>query len=74
MYVCICMAVTERQIRDAARHGARTLKDLRRQFGVASQCGQCATAARQCLAEARRSMAHESTSQTDQRLSFIEPT
>lgn len=71
MYVCVCRAVTERQIRDAAHAGARTLKDLRRILGVASECGQCAAAARQCLAEARR---ESSPPQADQRLCFIEPT
>ncbi len=52
MYVCVCMAVTERQIREAASQGARTLKDLRHSLGVASDCGQCASSARQCLREA----------------------
>ena len=52
MYVCVCMAVTERQIREAASQGARTLKDLRHCLGVASDCGQCASSARQCLREA----------------------
>lgn len=71
MYVCVCRAVTERQIRDAAHAGARTLKDLQRILGVANECGQCAAAARQCLAEARR---ERSQPQADQRLCFIEPT
>lgn len=53
MYVCVCQAVTERQIHEAARDGARTLKDLRRDLGVASECGRCASCAHQCLKEAR---------------------
>ncbi|MBS1229597.1 MAG: BFD-like (2Fe-2S)-binding region [Proteobacteria bacterium] len=52
MYVCVCMAVTERQIHEAARAGATTLKDLRRELGVSSECGQCAAQARKCLAAA----------------------
>lgn len=52
MYVCVCQAVTERQIHEAARDGARTLKDLRRDLGVARECGRCASCARQCLQEA----------------------
>lgn len=52
MYVCVCMAVTERQIRQAVEAGARTLKDLRRDLGVSSECGQCAAYARQCLNQA----------------------
>ena len=49
MYVCVCQAVTERQIHDAAREGARTLKDLRRELGVTTDCGRCASCARDCL-------------------------
>ena len=74
MYVCVCRAVTERQIHDAVRAGARTLKDLRRELGVASECGQCATAARQCLEQARERLLPESTPAADHRLCFIEPT
>ncbi|HEY8086054.1 MAG TPA: (2Fe-2S)-binding protein [Methylophilaceae bacterium] len=54
MYVCVCMAVTERQIHQAARDGAKTLKDLRDDLGVSSQCGQCAGCAKQCLKEAQQ--------------------
>ena len=52
MYVCVCQAVTDRQIRQAAADGARTLDDLRRELGVARECGQCASYARDCLREA----------------------
>ena len=52
MYVCVCKAVTERQIRDAVRDGATALKDVRRKLGVSSECGQCAIDARACLAAA----------------------
>lgn len=54
MYVCVCKAVTDRQIREAAMGGARTLKDLRRDLGVTSDCGRCATCARDCLKEAHQ--------------------
>ena len=54
MYVCICNGVTERDIRDAASRGARTVKDLRRELGVASDCGKCASCAHEVLCEARR--------------------
>lgn len=52
MYVCVCQAVTERQIRQAAEAGACTLQDLRRDLGVSRDCGRCASCARQCLREA----------------------
>ena len=54
MYVCLCKGVTDGQIRDAVARGARTVKDLRRELGVASDCGKCAACAREVLCEARR--------------------
>lgn len=51
MYVCVCHAVTDRQIREAAQGGARTLRDLRRELGVTRDCGHCASCANQCLRE-----------------------
>lgn len=53
MYVCVCHAVTDRQIRQAAADGARTLKDLRRELGVTRDCGRCASCAHECLKEAQ---------------------
>jgi bacterioferritin-associated ferredoxin len=52
MYVCVCYAVTDGQIREAALGGARTLQDLRRELGVTRDCGRCASCARECLREA----------------------
>jgi bacterioferritin-associated ferredoxin len=50
MYVCICNAVTDRQIEQAVYEGALTLEDLQRTLAVGSQCGQCKSCARDCLA------------------------
>lgn len=52
MYVCVCKAVTEREVYRAIDRGARSLRELRSELGVASQCGRCAHCARQCLREA----------------------
>jgi bacterioferritin-associated ferredoxin len=41
MYVCICNAVTDRQIREAAASGARTFSDVRRRTGCSDCCGSC---------------------------------
>lgn len=49
MYVCICRSVTEGKINQAVSNGARTLRDLNQQLGVASQCGKCGQCARQAL-------------------------
>ena len=42
MYVCVCNAVTEREIRQAVALGVTTLKELREGLGVAGDCGRCA--------------------------------
>ncbi len=52
MYVCVCNAVTDSQIREAAQGGARTLRDLRRELGVTQDCGRCASCAHECLRQA----------------------
>jgi len=50
MYVCVCNAVTDREIRQCAELGARTVDDLRDSLGVASCCGKCERVAREVLA------------------------
>lgn len=55
MYVCICSAVTDSEIREAVRGGACTLRDLKRELGVAGSCGRCAPCARELLQEERSS-------------------
>ncbi|MBI3140592.1 MAG: bacterioferritin-associated ferredoxin [Rhodocyclales bacterium] len=52
MYVCVCSAVTENQIRAAAATGAGSLRELRQSLGVAAQCGRCARSAHSVLKEA----------------------
>ncbi|WP_333857339.1 (2Fe-2S)-binding protein [Denitromonas sp.] len=51
MYVCICNAVTEKDIHHAAANGARRVRDLR-VLGVTADCGKCACAAKCCLDQA----------------------
>lgn len=41
MYICICQAVTDKQIRRAQAQGAATLEELREALGVTSGCGSC---------------------------------
>lgn len=55
MYVCLCNAVTEREVRQAVAMGADSLSDLREGLGVASCCGKCAGCARKIIHEERRS-------------------
>jgi len=51
MYVCICNAITDKQIRKAAESGARNLWDLQSELGVATQCGSCKEMASDILRE-----------------------
>jgi bacterioferritin-associated ferredoxin len=51
MYVCLCKAVTEKQIRRAKAAGIDNLHDLRETLGVASGCGSCADDAESILRE-----------------------
>jgi len=57
MYVCICNAVTERAIREAAASGVRTLSELSRRTGCSDCCGSCADLANEILADAHRTRA-----------------
>lgn len=49
MYVCICNNVTERDIEEAVRSGARTLDCLSERLAVSTCCGQCRCVADECL-------------------------
>ncbi len=51
MYVCICNAITDKQIRRAAQAGASDLWDLQRELGLASGCGSCKEQAMDILRE-----------------------
>jgi bacterioferritin-associated ferredoxin len=57
MYVCICKAVTDKQIRRAAASGVDNLYELREKLGVSSGCGSCADHAAAILDEANASHA-----------------
>lgn len=42
MYVCVCKAVTDGQIKNLVAAGARSWREVREQTGCGSQCGKCA--------------------------------
>lgn len=52
MYVCVCNAITERDIRGAVTLGAASVDDLKATLGVATCCGRCEESARQLLCNA----------------------
>ena len=47
MYVCLCKAVTDNQIREAVANGATRFGQVRKQLNLASQCGKCGILARE---------------------------
>ena len=49
MYICICNAVTERQVEECARLGASTVEELTVELGVGAGCGRCRQCAEECL-------------------------
>ena len=52
MYVCVCHAVTDHAIRDAAIDGVRTLEDLMLRTGLGGTCGSCIELAQEILSAA----------------------
>ena len=49
MYLCICKAVSDQQIRQAVEQGVRTLGDVSARFGVGIECGKCIDGIREFL-------------------------
>ena len=41
LYVCICNGVTDRQIREAAASGVRSVAELTMRTGCGATCGSC---------------------------------
>ena len=52
MYVCICNAVTDTDIREAVDEGVRNMRQLRQATGCANTCGSCAETAAETLQQA----------------------
>ncbi len=62
MYVCICNAITERQIKETIASGsANSLTDLQSQLGVATCCGCCADIASSYLGATQENSAQNIT-------------
>ena len=51
MYVCLCNGVTEREIRQVAEAGCRTVSELTMRTGCGASCGSCVEMAAQVLDE-----------------------
>ena len=53
MYICICNAITERDVRECARRGCGSLDELSVKLGVGAGCGRCRPMAKEILDETR---------------------
>lgn len=51
MYVCLCVGVTDGQIRDAIYEGCCSYREVREVTQVGTQCGKCACLAKQVVRE-----------------------
>ena len=51
MYVCVCAAVTDKDIRKAVDRGALSLFDVQNELPVGSCCGRCEDTARSVVDE-----------------------
>ena len=49
MYVCLCVGVTDGQIRDAIYEGCCSYKEVRAATSVGTQCGKCACLAKEVV-------------------------
>lgn len=56
MFVCLCKGVTDTQIKESIYQGAQSLKDVRKQLGVATQCCKCLPVARSIVDETLENM------------------
>ncbi|MEZ0470975.1 (2Fe-2S)-binding protein [Luteimonas salinilitoris] len=61
MYVCLCNAVTERDIHEAAAAGCSAMSELTMRTGCGACCGSCVPAACEVLAQAQPASGCETT-------------
>jgi len=57
MIVCVCNAIREDKVRDAARTGARTPAQAYARVGCKAKCGSCLPFARAIIDEERAAVA-----------------
>ena len=55
MYVCVCNAITDHEIRQAAELGATSIEELKDGLGVATCCGTCESCAIEILQQTQLS-------------------
>lgn len=54
MYVCLCHALTDREVRAKAAHSGASLATVYRNLGVRPKCGKCVPFVRAIVDESNR--------------------
>ena len=53
MYICVCKAITDKQIKTAIENGYCSRRQLNKNLGVGSVCGKCSRDVKEMLDESR---------------------
>ncbi|WP_078119039.1 (2Fe-2S)-binding protein [Thiosocius teredinicola] len=53
MYVCVCNAVNDRQVKQALCEGKTTLREVRQHLGFRTCCGRCTSHMRDMVCQHR---------------------
>lgn len=53
MIVCLCEAVTDRQVREAIQGGCDSVRAVQRRCGAGASCGSCCGMVREMIASRR---------------------
>ncbi|NOU43593.1 MAG: (2Fe-2S)-binding protein [Methyloglobulus sp.] len=61
MYVCVCKAVTDTQIKNALDEGACSRRELFKCLGVGKDCGKCNPHVRELLHDHKQTLVQNST-------------
>lgn len=56
MFVCVCKAITDKDIAQAVENGADSLRAVREALDLGSQCGKCVVEAANVVKETKANM------------------
>ena len=59
MYICLCKGITDNQIKEAVTNGAHSIRQVRKELGVASQCCKCLPDARAIIDKQLTTLEHQ---------------
>lgn len=49
MYVCVCQALTEKDVHSAVAQGCNSVRELKHKLGLGAECGRCLSCAKGML-------------------------